>query len=843
VSSAPDRAVLPLSDARASACGGKARGLHLLLAAGARVPEAVVIPDPQAPRVEAELREYLEGSFDLDRTAFAVRSSGMQEDGAHASFAGQYQTILDVRGVDAVLSAMRACVHAASSRRVQAYAARRAAGDDDRLAVIVQRMVSPRCAGVAFTADPVSGRRDRVLLSAVPGLGEQLVGGRSSGELHTLSRRGQQVAFSSEYAERLLSPEEVQALREESLRIEAACGFPADLEWAIDGDGSPNWLQLRPITALPDTHPNELDCAPAGVQGHLLTRCNVGEMMPGPVTPLSWSVFGRGIDVGLQDFMVRLGVQDRVTEENRFIFMFYNHLFIDMTPLYEIPDKVALTTRRDIDQAIAGRALADLSPSRRGPFPLRLGNFFHYVAYFASASRRLRALEELARTFTIPWSNDWREMYRGIDSRIPTVFEAWAHHYATSGKSGTLNTALLRILDSDTGGSAQRHLGTLTGLLTGLGGINGALAVRELEEVRDCICRDPDSTRRFLDGTPDQAVRFLRSGQSGEPGRLFRAFLDRHGHRCVREAELREQDWEADPRALVRMLRRSVADGAAGRAVQEAAAGAAAGAPTGGLQVIAERVEKCSATDNAAGLLEGYSRKTRFVVRGVLPSVRRFVVARENSKSLCIRIQWQFKKAYLHLGRLLAAQGLLEDGDQVFFLTHQELGALVNNPGAWARERAGGRRALYPSLFTLQFEDVYRGVPEPIEHAEARTVPAAPAVAGAPRGVLQGVPVSAGVVTARARVVRGMDDAELLAPGEIMVASYTDVGWTPWFSTISGLVTEIGSTLSHGAVVAREYGIPAVVSVRDVMRRVSTGDTLTIDGRQGTVEVHAGRTA
>ena len=819
---AADRAVLPLSDARASGCGGKARGQHLLLAAGARVPAGVVIPDTNAPRAETELREYLEGSFDLARTAFAVRSSGMQEDGAQASFAGQYQTVLDVRGVDAVLSAMRTCVQAASSRRVQSYAAHRAAGDDARLAVIVQRMVEPRCAGVAFTADPVSGRRDRVLLSAVPGLGEQLVGGRSSGELHTLSRRGQQVAFSSEYAERLLSPAEVQALREESLRIEAACGFPADLEWAIDGDGALNWLQLRPITALPRTHPNELDCAPAGVQGHLLTRCNVGEMMPGPVTPLSWSVFGRGIDVGLQDFMVRLRVQERVTDENRFIFMFYNHLFIDMTPLYEIPDKVALTTRRDIDQAIAGRALDDPQPSRPGPLPLRVRNFFHYVAYFVSASRRLRALEELARTFTIPRSDDWRGMYRLIDSRIPTVFEAWAHHYATSGKSGTLNTALLRILDSDGGGSPRQHLGTLTGLLTGLGGINGALAIRELEDVRDCICRDALSTRRFLDGTPEQALRFLQSAQSGESGRLFQAFLDRHGHRCVREAELRERDWEADPHALIRMLRRSVADGAAPRAVPRAAAGAP-GDP---------------GTDAAAGLLEGYSRKTRSIVRRVLPSVRRFVVARENSKSLCIRIQWQFKKAYLHLGTLLTAEGLLEDPDQVFFLTHQELGTLVRNPGSWAREQAGSRRGLYPSLFTLQFNDVYRGVPEPIERRDFLPGHEAPQ-----RGVLQGVPVSAGVVTARARVIRGMDDAEQLAPGEIMVASYTDVGWTPWFSTISGLVTEIGSTLSHGAVVAREYGIPAVVSVRGVMGRVSTGDTLTIDGKQGTVEVHAGRTA
>jgi len=834
-----ERAVLPLSDARASSCGGKARGLHLLLAAGARVPAGVVVADPHAPRVEAELRELLEESFDLERTAFAVRSSAMQEDGADASFAGQYQTILDVHGVDAVLSAVRSCVEAASSHRVRAYAAHRAAGADSRLAVIVQQMVKPRCAGVAFTADPVSGRRDRVLLSAVRGLGEELVGGRSSGELHTMSRRGQEIAFSTEYSERLLSPADAQALREESLRIEAACGFPADLEWAIDHDGGRHWLQLRPITTLPDCHPNELDCAPARVEEHLLTRCNVGEMMPGPVTPLSWSVFGRGIDVGLQDFMVHLRVQDRIQEENRFIFMFYNHLFIDMTPLYEIPDKVALTTRRDIDQAIAGRTLDEGQPSRRGSLPLRVRNFFHYVGYFASASRRLRALEDLARTFSIPRSNDWREMYHVIDARVPRVFEAWAHHYATSGKSGTLNTALLRILDSDGRGTTREHLGTLTELLTGLGGINGAVAIGELEGIRDLVLMDKALARSFLGGTDEECLRFLDSPASGGAGRRFREFLEHHGHRTVREAELRERDWQADPLSLVRLLRKGVLarPGASTSTPASTSAPAPASTPTADDAAASEPVRR-----DAALPLNRYSPKTRFIVRRVLPSVRRFVVARENSKSLCIRIQSHFKKAYLHLGRLLAAEGLLNDADEVFFLTHQELGRLTRETGPWARERAGSRRELYPSLFSLQFDDVFRGVPEPIEHGCEPTAEAANRGPAAP-GALQGIPVSAGIVTARARVIDSLADAEELAPGEIMIASYTDVGWTPYFSTISGLVTEIGSTLSHGAVVAREYGIPAVVSVRGVKKHVRTGDTLTIDGKRGTVEVHARRTA
>jgi phosphohistidine swiveling domain-containing protein len=171
---------------------------------------------------------------------------------------------------------------------------------------------------------------------------------------------------------------------------------------------------------------------------------------------------------------------------------------------------------------------------------------------------------------------------------------------------------------------------------------------------------------------------------------------------------------------------------------------------------------------------------------------------------------------------------LLDDVDQVFFLTHQELGALVESPGAWGKEMARARRDLLPSLLECQFDDFSRGIPEPRESVST---------AVAREGVLVGIPVSAGVATGKARIINTLSDAELLVPGEIMIASYTDVGWTPYFSNISGLVTEIGSTLSHGAVVAREYGIPAIVSVHWARNHIRTGDTLVIDGKKGIVEI------
>lgn len=800
--------VAPLEDAAALGAGGKAKGLHLLLQSGARVPDGFAIRDARHPRLAEVLRAFMTGRFDPEGSTFAVRSSGMDEDGGSASFAGQYETILNVRGFDAIRAAIRACLDSASSIRVREYAARREKKTDAGFPIIVQKMVDARFAGVVFTADPVNNRRDRILIDAVAGLGEELVGGRSSGEHHALSRRGREISYSGRLTERLLPPRLLNEIREEGLRIAEVCGFPADMEWAVDGNGTLYWLQLRPITTLSPVHFNELDYTPPDAGRHLLTRCNVGEMMPGPVTPLTWSVFGRGIDVGMQEYLVRMHVLDRVGEENRFIFMFYNHLFIDMTMLYEIPRKVAFTVKTDVDKSICGRPVDGPEPVPSRSFPVRLMNFFRYVMYFMEAGSRLKALKRLERSFALPLEPDSLSMYGAINAALPVVFAAWSHHYATSGKSGALNSAILRVLESDGAGTARDHLGALTGLLSNLGGgIDGAAALMDLEGIRKAIRSDSRVLDTFLRQPADACLAFLAAQDSGQAGLLFSRFMRRHGHRCIREAELRERDWSSDPAALIRMLKADAArDGGA------AGSSASAGGERG-----------------IDGLLSLYSGKTRAIIKRVLPAARKSVVARENSKSLCILIQSRFKKAYVHLGRLLASRGLLDDADEVFFLTHRELGRLVEEGGEWARGTAMARRELFPSFFDLTFEDFSRGAPEPVETRSS---------AVKCKSGLQGIPVSAGTVTGKARVIHSFSDAEMLAPGEIMIASYTDIGWTPYFSRLSGLVTEIGSMLSHGAVVAREYGIPAVVGVRGAKNLIRTGDTITMDGRKGTVEVH-----
>jgi pyruvate,water dikinase len=217
----------------------------------------------------------------------------------------------------------------------------------------------------------------------------------------------------------------------------------------------------------------------------------------------------------------------------------------------------------------------------------------------------------------------------------------------------------------------------------------------------------------------------------------------------------------------------------------------------------------------------------RFMLRRFLPKARAAVARREQTKALAISVQHHFKLAYRRLAEILVRDGLLKDTDQIFFLTHEELGRFIfgEEKKKWLYI-AEERRKLYSGMMQLSFPDISFGVPVPEEEKIK-----------ADDSVLAGIPVSRGLAEGKVRLVRSMDEARKLKEGDIMVSRYTDIGWTPFYSIINGLVTEIGSPLSHGAVVAREYNLPAVVSVKGAMNQLRDGQHIRLDAFTGKVEI------
>ncbi len=794
------RGLAPLSAAPDGTCGGKAAGLKGLIRAGLPVPDGFVVID--AGRVPAE--EILRAARALGGGPFAVRSSASDEDGAGASFAGQYRTFLDVRGDDALLRAVRDCADSAAEGRAAAYRDAFAGGaraSSSGIPVVVQKMVPAAYAGVAFTADPVTGDRGHIAVEAAEGVGEKVVGGETVAWSYRVTR---ETGAPAPGGARGLPGHILKKIADGALAAEASFGMPLDLEWAADDRGDVYWLQARPITTLGGPDINEFDHPARPDQ--FFTLANIGEMMPGAVSTLTLDVFGDAIDFCIRHFYKKAGAIRRADRGERFVVSFYGHLFMNMGLMFKMTDLVLVSDRESFYRNLLGRNLEDGPAVQTAPLALRLFNTLRFARYISRFRAYRKKIERAAVRFDIPLAtDDPAALYRDIDHSKGLLDMAYAWHLGVSTHSGVMNGILLEILRR--GGSPVGDFdGHLAALLSDIEGIESAAALRSLEEIAALIRADVPGPEEFARLDPERALEWLRSPGSGAAGEAFGRFLARHGHRCIREAEFRVKDWGEDPLSLMPTLQKLAADGIRER-------------PRGG--------------DGAAdALFARYPSINRRAFNWAIRHARTGVWNREHTKSLVIKIQGRFRHAYRRLARLLVDRCVLPDEDLVFFFTHAELGRLVRGGDPELVRRAIRRRRLLPEQAALRFPDVFRGAPVPLT---AASTPAGDSA------VLAGRPVSAGVVRGPARLVRSREDAERLRPGEIMVAAFTDIGWTPYYGTAGGLVTEVGCSLSHGAVVAREYGLPMVTAVPGMMGLVSDGDIVEIDGRAGTVTLVGGR--
>lgn len=783
--------ILTLDDVDGRPVGGKAAGLARLRAMGVRIPptlvlvgaESGVLPDDLETRA-AELGEVL-----------AVRSSALGEDGQDASFAGQYETVLDVRGARALRAAIAHCLASVQSARAAAYRTEReASAPGPRMSIVLQRMVPARAAGVCFTADPVTHRRGRVVIDSVPGVGEALVSGHASAdhdELRKSDGRWEPRQIAGETP--ALTERERARVAEEALRAEEAAGEPLDLEWALDRDGVLYWLQARPITTL-GLDPQALDTVPP-VEGDVYTRCNVGEMMPGAVSPLTFSICARGIDVGWQDNMIELGVRSERSSENVYIGMSHGHLFINLSEGARFSTAVTGASPDRQSLAICGRLVPEVVAPPVPPLRVRLPRALRQIASVVRARSHIRRMEHLVERGAIAIGEDGLSTWRAIDAQMEVLYEAYARHLTVSSGAGALAPILLAILAKGSDPSPAHHA-KVARLLAGATGVESADIADGARRILEALVAG-GAPEGFAEWEVERARAWLEGDEGGAAGRAYRAYLDRHAHRSLRELDVRQPEWGHDPTPLVRSLQAQVR------------ARGAATAPRAELAAPAE--------EEPLGRL-----------RWIAPIAHAAVRNRERSKSLLVATTVHLKRAYRALGRQLVDEGRLADPDAVFFLLHEELGELARaEPGHPLAARALARRDVLAYQEGLRFPEVSVGLPEPEPPPE---------VEGDGRLVV-GKPVSRGRVEGRGRVVRSLAEAEALQPGEILVASITDVGWTPYFAIIAGLVTDVGSAVSHGAVVAREYGLPAVLNTGNGTLAIRTGDLLRLDGDRGTVEI------
>lgn len=787
--------IIPIEQLSPGIGGGKASGLAALTRLGLSVPPAMVVLNSDVSHIPENIESIWK---DFDGGIAAVRSSGLNEDGDAASAAGQYETLLNIHPEN-LPAAVIQCIESATDDRVKTYEKELSGGSDSsggNMSVVIQKMINPSRAGVIFTADPISGDKGVMIVEVVAGLGEELVSGHADAARYSISATGSPeliIKSSGDLDSASIDIELLDNLRTGAVLAAAEWGMPLDLEWAVDSiSGELHWLQARPITALADS----LDSIVS--PDELITRCNIGEMMPGAVTPLTLSTVGESLSTGLALYYRSFGAIRRNNPDPSFIENFEGQLFMNLTSMYLMSQRVLGATPEGTELSILGSVLPPHDIGPKSSKVIRLINGVRYFGGLFAWKGNVKKLERLAKEYSVGTDGlsavDILSRIRADHSRV--MNKAVALHYAASAFSGAMNVALTMTLSGGTDVSDESKR-LMTELLSGVEGVESAAVLEGLEELASII-RDTSLETSIMKGSSHEVHQALLSSDS-PAGRYYTLFMKRHGHRCIREAELREPEWNLEPGHLIESLKALIQNPPRAKNTKK----------PGPLEI--------------PTLPEGVNPGT---IKWLSGQARTGVRAREKSKSMLILVIHKFKVAARNLAERLVSEGLLPETDLTYFLTMEELELLTSGRGDGLIGRARRRRRLYSQRMELRFPDLSYGRPVPEE-------PALPEDGTN----MSGIPVSRGVAEGIVRVVKTREDAEALQSGEIMVAQFTDIGWTPFYGRVAGMVTEIGGALSHGSVVAREYGMPLVGGLSGACTVLHNGMRVRIDGGNGIVTV------
>ncbi|MEU4515714.1 PEP/pyruvate-binding domain-containing protein [Nonomuraea wenchangensis] len=806
-----------LSDVDASmidVVGGKGAGLGEMIRAGERVPDGFCLTVESYRSGEVPERELIDAYERLGGGRVAVRSSATAEDLPEASFAGQQDTYLGVEGAGELVDAVRRCWDSLFTERAVAY--RAAAGiDDAAMAVVVQRMVDPVAAGVLFTANPITGCRTEMVLDAAPGLGTAIVEGSVVPD-HYVLREGAPAAANPGGC---LRADHLERLRAAGLRLQEHFGSPQDVEWAIDADDTLWLLQSRPVTTLfpppPDTGDTRLYLEFGHMQGMLR-----------PCTPMGVSLLKTGASLWFAAVGAKVDRRDPLPR----LVPIGGRIFYDMTDFLRSKAMrrrlgPALEVYGPRVQTAVLRMMDDPRFAPRPGLPFRLGSVLRGTALLLprtlagvvssladpvrARARVRRGLAEIRRLITPPGpSATAAERLRWVieDSHRPITspdLHGIVGPLVAGMLAGTLPAALL-------GGVATREE-----LDTVLGGMPHNVTTEMDLALWGLAVRAREHRELFLETPPEALAAAYAAGELPDIG--LAGFLAKYGMRAAAEIDVGVPRWEEDPAPLFATIANYLRVDDPGQAADARFEAAAARAE----RMIGTLARRARARRPVRGRLAVFLMRRSRELTGL----------REIGKFAWLPALQEARRQLLLVGADLVREGRLEQAGDIMFLTLQEAGAAVDGEldvrGTVATRRAEhereARRRTVPGALLSDGTDVETLVPAP----PARD------------GVLTGMSGAAGQATGPARVIRDPMGARL-EPGEILVAPTTDPGWTPLFMTAAGLVTETGSPVAHGPTVAREYGIPAVICVRDATSEIRTGQVITVDGTAGTVRVEPG---
>jgi pyruvate,water dikinase len=865
--------------------GGKARALAELSIADFNVPPGFVIepqifyknltPQQQTALESATTAEMLQnilanvklklkfqknllaelGKLGSNGERFAVRSSAPDEDSTQHSFAGQLESFLFVSATDVPHRVLEVWKSAFSDRVCVYRRKNNLPPVPNAPAVLIQRMVNPEVSGVAFSADPVTGQRGITVVASLYGVGTAIVSGECDADTHYVDRDGhiiehkiavktnvhrlspltfsgvKSVPLTSEEARRpVLNRPQVAAIAELARRVERFFCRPQDIEWAIE-DGKIYLLQSRPITSLYDVaDPDGLPC--------VWDNSNIAESYGGITTPLTFSFARRAYEGVYRQFCRTLRVPRKTIEKNDSVFrnmiglirgqIYYNLLnwyrLLAMLPGYKL-NRGFMEQMMGVKEKLSEKLLAEVNPSRWWQRMLDLIHLLNTLAgvivnYFLLDRKIKQFYQRLQNALSANGSDlskfrteELVVIYKELENRLLNKWDAPIVNDFFAMIFFGLLQKLSIVWCRDTEGTLQNDL------LRNAGGMISTEPAERVTQMARLASKDPELVEILCKDKPQKILEKMRSYP--EVQSLYESYIQKFGERCMNELKLESATLHEDPRVLL-------------RAIGSLARGHTTKAPTKQGPGTADIDLRRQAEDRVASTLSRHPIRL-LTFRWVLKNARDRVCGRENLRFERTRAFGRVRQIVVEFGRRFYGLNLLEEPRDIFYLELQEIFAFAEGTSTCTdlKGLVALRKQEFKNFSQMQppadrFEThsmVYQG---------NRYLTSRPTndLAGNMR---KGMGCCPGTISGKIRVVRDPRESSLRA-GEILVADRTDPSWILLFPLAAGLLVERGSLLSHAAIVARELGIPAIVSIPGVTGWLKDGDRVELDGRTGVVK-------
>jgi len=774
-----------------------------------------------------ELRKEMETHYGvLGAGGVAVRSSATAEDLPGHSFAGLHDTYLGISNLDNCIAAVKKCWASLWTERAYEYRVKN--GFDHlkiNMAVIVQSLITADASGVIFTTDPVTGSSSRIIVEACFGLGDSLVSGKVTPDRFIIRKRNLKI-IAHRVSEKTLENENTCApcidkriarkLAKFAKKIEIKLGSPQDIEWAIS-DNKIFFLQSRPITAVPQKKSWE--------ERQVWTNANTGEVFPDAITPITWSVmelmFNPLFESTIRLFGANLG-------NNQLAGLVASRVYFNINTAIGVAQHLPEKWNLSLNDSFGGEQgkvyeLGKLDiPDEDIPelgfsyakmiirLPYSICDIFSHsqkkgmkvLKELSSSSNKLRDLDVTAMTD--------EKLARQFITAIEDTLESCDILCVLSGILAfpILRWICAKWLNDENGTIANRLLGGLNAMDDVQAGFelwNLAVKARESSQVETAILSNGNwqIIREKIAGV-ERGEEFLKKWDE---------FMAHHGHHCRGEMELFNPRWAETPDYILSTVRNYLSSSG----------------QTDPIQNYRDHIRKREQlTNRCCQQLKNPAK--RLIFNHFVHRAQQGVIFRENWKSEAVRYTAALRSILLELGQRLNNKSILENTDDIFFLKYQEIQSVVQgNADFDVRKVIAQRHVEYEKNKSITPPTVVIGKFDPDSFI--------PDAVDTNVEVLTGLAVSPGVVTGKARVILRTDTDGQVLPGEILVAPFTDPGWTPYFIPAVAIVMDIGGMLSHGSIIAREYGIPAVVNVGPATKIIKTGQTIQVDGNRGVVRI------